>query len=366
MKILYLVTKGEMGGAQTHVLQLCQYFKSQGHEVAVMSNNDAWLKDKVLPLGVKYYQNPYFSNSFNPIKHWQAGQYLQTVIKEFKPHILHCHSSFAGIVGRLFAHKDAKVIFTAHGWSFNEGVPLAQKIFGILSEKVCAYFTYKIIACAGFVKDLALKYQVADANKIEVVYNGVEIENFEFAEKVFPNPVEIVMVARLAAPKDPLMVCQAFNLLPESVKQKAQFTIIGDGPLMAPLKQYVSDNQLSAYIKTPGQKERSEVFKVLKRSSVFVLCSHWEGFPYTILEAMSYGLAIISSDVGGVNEALKGEGGILVENKVENWKKALEMILSDQGKISHLGQKAFLKARAEFSLPIMFSKIEKIYLQAIK
>lgn len=342
-----------MGGAQTHVKQLTEYFRSQGHEVGIISNNDEWLREKT---DAEYFVNPYFSNSYNPIQIYKAIKFTKKIIKEFKPDIIHCHSSFAGIVGRLASKNEVPTFFTAHGWSFNEGVPFFQKIFGIFSEKLVSKYTTKIIACAGFVKDLGVKYGL-DADKMEVIYNGVEIEDFDFNSKPFEN--RIITVMRLAPPKDPFLLSDAFR----KVSTDTELVIIGDGPGMGKLKEAIKD---CTNIKVVGLMDRPDVFFELKKAGYFALCSHWEGFPYTILEAMSYGCAIISSDVGGVNEALAGGAGILVDNNIEDWTKQLKILLSNKERSREMAKKAYDRAREVFSLEIMFKKVENLYKQYVK
>ena len=107
---------------------------------------------------------------------------------------------------------------------------------------------------------------------------------------------------------------------------------------------------------------REQVFDVLNQCQIFVLISKWEGFPRTILEAMSCGLAIIASDIGGISEAIDSNCGILLEkNNVLEIKFALEKLLEEPTLINKLGQAAYEKVKKEFNLEKMLKNTGEIY-----
>ena len=107
---------------------------------------------------------------------------------------------------------------------------------------------------------------------------------------------------------------------------------------------------------------REQVFEILRKSDVFILTSNWEGFPRTILEAMSCGLAVIASNVGGVKEAINGNCGILVEkSSKEAVKKALEQLLKNPFLIREMGERAKARAEKEFSLERMLERTGEVY-----
>ncbi|MDD2656661.1 MAG: glycosyltransferase, partial [Patescibacteria group bacterium] len=171
MKILYLITKSEAGGAQTHVAQLCDYFGKQNN-VVVMSGGQGWLKEKCDELKIKYIENKYFSNSANLFIIWKAIQEIKKTADEFQPDIVHCHSSSAAFLTRLAVRGKYKTIYTAHGWGFNLGMNPVVRFLVLLTEKFTAKYTDKYIAVSKFVKDLGIKNGLSE-DKFEVVYNGI-------------------------------------------------------------------------------------------------------------------------------------------------------------------------------------------------
>ena len=363
MRILYLITKSESGGAQTHVYQLSKYFIEKGNQVAIMSYPGGWLEQETKNIGIEFYPNKYFSNIPNPFRIFKAMKEIKKSIKDFKPDLVCCHSTAAGFFGRLTIRNKIPTIFTAHGWAFTKGTPLLRKIIAIIIEKIGAKFCSKVICVSNFDKSLVLKYKIASLEKIEIIYNGVNTQDVETFQN---SKLSIVFIGRLAKPKDPLLLLKAFNNLPSDLKDKTNISIIGDGPKLKKLKRFIKEKELKG-INLLGSIPRKEVFEVLKRSDIFALISSWEGFPYTIIEAMSCGLPVIASDVGGIKEAIDNKCGILVKRKdQQEIEHALEKLLKNPSLVKEMGENARKKSRNEFSLDKMLKKTEQVYMHLLR
>lgn len=360
MKVLYLITKSEAGGAQTHVADLCVYFKNNGYDVAVMSSGNGWLKNECEKFGVSFIENKYFSNRPCPRRLFNAIKEIRKYVSEFKPDIVHCHSSSAGILGRLAIKGKIRTIYTAHGWGFNIGMKPWIKYPVLFLEKFCAKFTDTYICVAEFVKQLGLKYHFAPESKFKVVYNGVSIHSEVRSPK---TEVQLVFVGRLAEPKKPELTIEAISLLPEEIKNKINFTIVGDGPKRKMLEKLAEEKKIKMEFK--GSLIKEQALRELGFADIFVFISSWEGFPYTILEAMSYSLPVIASDVGGIDEAVNETNGILVKNEVGQIKEAILKLLNDKELRTNLGNQGIQDVMEKFSLKKMLLEIENIYKQKL-
>lgn len=353
MKILYLITKSEAGGAQTHVAQLCHYFKNKGEEVAVLSYPGGWLQVEAKKIGVDFFSNEFFSNSLSPIKIIKAYFKTKKIINDFKPDLVHCHSSAAGVYGRLVVRNNIRTLYTAHGWGFNVGVSWWQKYLAIFLEKFLSRYCEKIICVSQFVKDLALKYKIAPEEKLKVILNGVEL----LPEKAIEvDNFNITFIGRLADPKEPLLLLQAIS----QIKSKINVNIVGTGPKLDELTNFIKDCNL-ANVHLLGELNRIKTLDVLKQSDIFILISKWEGLPLTILEAMSMGLPVIASNVGGISEAVGVENGILIENNVFDIKEALNRLLNNSDLCRKMGQNGRLKIQTIFALDKMLNEVANIY-----
>lgn len=353
MKILYLITKSEAGGAQTHVAELCRYFKDRGEEVAVLSCPGGWLQTEAEKIGIKFLANNFFSNSLSPVRIIKTYLKTKQIINEFQPDLVHCHSSAAGVYGRLIIRNKIRTLYTAHGWGFNVGVSWWQKYLAIFVEKFLSRYCEKIICVSKFVKDLALKYKIAPEEKLKIILNGVKL----LPEKLIDvDNFNITFIGRLADPKEPLLLLQATSQL----KSKTSINIVGAGPKLEELTKFVKDYNLSN-VHLLGELSREKTLDVLSHSDIFVLISKWEGLPLTILEAMSVGLPVIASNVGGISEAVGVENGILVENTMMDIKESLERLLNDSDLCRRMGQSGRLKIQTIFALEEMLQEVAKIY-----
>jgi len=364
MKILYLITKTELGGAQSHVGDLCEYFSKQ-NEVVVMSYPGGWLEDECKKLNVKFIPNTYFSNSINPVNLFKATSEIKKVLNIEKPDIVHCHSSGAGFFGRLAIKNLVPTLFTAHGWGFNTGVPFLQKWIAIFSEKFVSRYSEKIISVSEFVKNLGLKYKIAGKEKFEVVYNGVGVD--KSIKENGNGKIKIIFVGRLAEPKNPLVLLKAYNQLQNDLKEKTEVNIIGDGPKKKELELFIEEGNLKN-INLLGSLHREQVFDRLNKSDIFVLVSAYEGLPYTILEAMSVGLPIIASDVGGIKEMVENDvnGFLLKNNSVKELKIVLEKLIEDKGLRERMGKKSIEVVLEKFSIEKMLKQTKDLYNKILK
>lgn len=366
MKIFYLITKSEAGGAQTHVADICRYFKEKGHQISVMGGGVGWLKNECEKMGVNYQTNEYFSNSANPLRIYKAIRKIKESAERFQPDIVHCHSSAAAFLGRLAIRGKFKTVYTAHGWGFNLGMNPVLRFLVLLAEKTVASYTDKYICVSEFVKNLGLKYSLSPEDKFRVIYNGVPAANYSPSSVVrsLSSVVRLIFVGRLAEPKKPELTIKAIGLLPLDLKNEIKFTIVGDGPKKESLRQLAEKEKIDVDFK--GTLPRDKTMEEMARADIFVFVSAWEGFPYTILEAMSVGLPVIASNVGGVSEAVNESNGFLVSNEADKISEVLLKLINNKELRLQMGQNGQDRIRKDFSLEKMLNEIERLYDEVLK
>lgn len=354
MKILYSITKSEIGGAQVHVLELAKFMKNSGHQVGIVSFPGGWLESESLDKGIEFFANPYFSNSFNPFRILKSFSFVNNLIHSFKPDIVHCHSSFAGVITRLVVGNRIPTIFTAHSWAFTGGASSFRKIIAPISEKIVSKYTKKIICVSDYDKQLALRYKITSPEKLITIYNGIDSGN-NLSQK--QNSNTFISVGRLAYPKE-------FELLIESFVRanlpNKKLEIVGEGSDKEKILEKIKSLKAEDKVFVLGKLSQQEVRKKLSESSVFILISKHEGFPMTILEAMSTGLPVIASKVGGVPEEIDESCGILVSNNAEEISTAITK-LSEENTNKKMGEASKRKFEANFTLEKFLSKTKKVY-----
>ena len=355
MKIFYLITKSEVGGAQMHVLQLIRHLKANGHDVALMTKPGGWLEEEAKKINAVFYPNNHLAHSLNPFRAYKAIKRIQSAVSDFSPDILSCHSTVSGFLGRVAIRRKTPTIFTAHSWAFTSGAPLLRKLFAAAIEKIAARYTDHFICVSQYDQRLAQRFRIAPKEKMTVIYNGISIGAMQKHEGT-----TIVSVGRLAYPKK-------YKLLLDSIAQvpEATLTIVGSGPDQATIESRIEQLDLGDRVRITGNLSEAEVQRELSSAGVFILLSKHEGLPMSILEAMAASLPIVASSVGGIPELLTKECGVLVSNRADEVASALRHLLADQAKREDLGMHAYRRAKEQFSLDQFLKNTTDVYKRVI-
>ncbi|PHI31818.1 glycosyltransferase family 4 protein [Budvicia aquatica] len=364
MKIVYVITKAdEIGGAQIHIRDLAKKLLGDGHVVEVVVGEKGALINELEKIGVNYYIIPELVRDIDFFKDVKCVFRLRNLLKSIAPNIVSLHSSKAGVIGRAASiGLPYSVVFTAHGWSFANGVSFKSKVLYIIIEKLFSRLSDVIITVSQQDKNLALKYKVAKDEKQVVIHNGMPL--IQLNKKTSNDyTTQLISVARFSNQKDHITL---FYALSELNQLNWHLSLVGKGPLLPSMMQLASDLGISARITFLG--ERSDVSSLLDNSDIFLLISNWEGFPRSILEAMRSGLPVIASDVGGVSESvIHGETGYLVDRKsIEQIKHAINSLILDKKLSSDLGAKGALKFAKDFTFDSMYKKTLSVYNALIK
>lgn len=377
MKILFFITKSEQGGAQTHVAQLMRWLITHGHDVAVMSQPGGWLQEETRRLGGTFIPNSRVANTICLCRLWIGARIFKKAVSTFKPDLVACHSTTAGLIGRLSLRGRVPTIFTAHGWGFTQGAPRLRRWILPIFERLAGRYANKIICVSRNDLELARTHHIVPDEKLVLVYNGVELPD---DGRIASSPldklgaprndevVNVFFVGRLAVPKDPDLLVEAFSRLPRELQERARITIIGDGPDRARLETLINSLHLADYVELTGALPRKNVLEQLRsKANIFALVSHWEGFPYSILEAMAAGIPVVASRVGGIPEAFEQGGGILIDNMAcEQLTDALSRLITDKALREKIGGIARQTVESKFSVEQMCEKTFDIYQNAAK
>ncbi len=186
-KILFIITKSEMGGAQRFLYEFITHLNPQNYQFLVAASGNGQLIEKLREKGIEVASIKNFSNAPG-LKNFLAFFETFNLIRKFKPDILYLLSSEAGFIGAiagklyrlLFWRKNPKIIYRIGGWAFKEPRNIFIKKIYLWAEKLSAPFKDIIITNSEFDKHLAIKNKIAKPDKIITIYNGVDINNFDF------------------------------------------------------------------------------------------------------------------------------------------------------------------------------------------
>ncbi|QDP99983.1 glycosyltransferase family 4 protein [Lysinibacillus fusiformis] len=354
----------KVGGAQKHVEELAVKLKQDAHEVTIVTGlYDASLwrlqEEKIDVISI-----PAMKRAIHLSKDLQALWQLRAALKIIKPDVIAAHSSKAGAIGRLVgSFLRIPTVFTAHSWSFTEGVPPKKKLMYRQLEKAVQPLTIKIITVSEYDRKLALTKGIAPAHKLMTIHNGIAQLADQHAPKYdsLDSPL-IMMVARFEVPKRQDALLAALMELPE-VPWRIQF--IGDGSLRPDLEKYVTDKGFADRVTFLGNQ--SKVTELLAQAQLFVLLSDWEGLPIAIIEAMRAGLPIIATNVGGVSELITdNDNGFIIDREdKELLKQRLRQLLTDAALRQKMGDASERRFLRNFTFSPMYQKTLNVYEQAV-
>tara|TARA_R110002096_G_scaffold16106_15_gene55051 strand:+ start:116 stop:1159 length:1044 start_codon:yes stop_codon:yes gene_type:complete len=299
--------------------------------------------------------------SINPLKDLEAMAAIRNAVAKFAPDIVSAHASKGGAIARVAClGMGIPVLYTPHCWSFVEGFPNA-KVYEV-AERLLAPFARRIIAVCQQEREFGLARRVGNSDQTVFVHNGVTDSDtaqlLKTGDEQSDNPIRLVMVGRFEEQKDQTLLLRAMAELKES-NWKLKF--VGDGPSREVCMDLAMSLQIEQRVEFVGYS--SNVDDELRDCDVFLLISNWEGFPRSILEAMRSGLPVVTSDVGGCNEAVvDGETGRVVKKgDLNGLVDALRELIDDPKLRKRMGKQGRARYEKNFTFQVMYQKYLSLY-----
>ncbi len=381
-KILYLITQGEYGGAQHYILDLMQNLH-QNFSLQI-AFGEKQKSEKFVNLLKKYHINyhiiPELKRTINWHNDYQAYKKIRQLLKKEKPDILHLNSSKISILGSLAnIGLKSKIVYTAHGWVFNERLSLQKKWFYILAERFTAIFKQKIICVSEFDRQSALNYHIAPDKKFLTIHNGIpdfpllsrDESRQEIGQRlddfsIFLAPDLVVgTIGYLYKNKGFDYLINAIKLL---VKQNISILliIIGDGPEREELQDLIKQLKLDKNIYILGETKNAS--RLLRAFDIYICSSVKEGLSYTVIEAMTASLPIVATQVGGNAELIadKKEGLIIKPASSQKLADSIVYLQNNPELAQKYAQQAHKKALANFEIESMLQKTKYVYDSLLK
>ena len=365
MKIVYVITRSEaIGGAQLHLRDLAAAMQKRGHDVHVLvGDSDGPFFPLLDEVNVSYTKIKNLVRPVSPLTDWRCIGELKKVVKQHSPDLVHCHSAKAGLLGR-YAASSLKIpsVFSAHGWSFTEGVKKSRAAVYKVAERMAARWCQRILCGCERDRQTGLVAGIADEKKIETIWYG--IHNLDDAPMADPStqPPNMVMVARFEEQKDHKTLISALG----KVKDLGwTVDLLGDGPLRPANEALAAELGIADRINFAGAQPTREF---LLKSQFFLLISNWEGLPLSTLEGMRVGLPLIGSDVGGIPEEITdGESGFVVRRgDVDQLADRLRQMISDPDMRIEMGRKGKERFDADFQYERMLARVENVYQRVVE
>ncbi|MBU4305398.1 MAG: glycosyltransferase family 4 protein [Candidatus Omnitrophica bacterium] len=287
-------------------------------------------------------------------------------LRKEKIRIVHTHGYPATTLGRIAAKCAGVPVVLAHMHSTYYNYTAKQ----LYVDRLLGFFTDKIICCSKAVEGFVREKEKIMAEKLTVIYNGVDTDMFPVPElRCGAGCKEFVVgcIASLFAHKGHIFLLEAAKQVVAEVSLPVRFILAGDGELRQELQEHAKRLGLKSVVEFRGTV--SDIPALLSEVNAVVLpSSEREGLGLALLEAMAAGRPVIGTDIGGIPEVINpGENGLLVRpGDSEALAKAIISLISDEEKTMWMGRKARKIAAERFSKKEMLEKIELLYLKLLK
>lgn len=371
MKKLIFIHSLSSGGAERVAVYLAEHWHSLGEQVIVVTVADSEKDFYRLSSGIQRISLNRAKASQNPIKGIINNYYriisLRKILHQQQPDVAISFMSRSNIVLAIAALGLKNVITIGSERIYPPKLPLG-KVWEILRCRMYGHLTALV---AQTQKGCEWLEQHTHANKVCVIPNFVVWPLPEFGNQIAPSSIgnnnakRILAVGRLAEQKGFSLLITVFCRLAELFPDW-DLVILGEGPLRQQLTEQINCSNYAQRIFLPGSV--GNVGHWYNHADIYVMSSLFEGFPNTLIEAMSYNLPVISfdCDTGPRDIIHHNENGLLIkEGSTEDLFEGLQLLMSSKTKRIHFAQQA-VKVRQYYSLDNIMNKWQQLINELIK
>ena len=416
MKIVHIITRLILGGAQENTLITCKLLAERGHDVTLITGPaigpEGQLFDQTKGQKYRTIVLDEMRRAIEPFKDYAGYGKLKELLRELKPDIVHTHSAKAGILGRFAAWslkgtwgprgeavpalrragilpapgsagqgQDAlattilrpAVVHTLHGLSFHPYQGPWLNRFYIAVEKAAARRTDYFISVAdamteqskdegiGVDKPYITAYSAIDEEQFLAPIPGEKRLAFRHRYEIPPDAVVLVTIARLFELKGHDYIIESAQELSKRFANVI-WLFVGDGNLADDYKEQIRNLGLTDRFRFTGLMPPDQIPLAIQSSDILVHCSLREGLARTLPQAMLCGRPAISFDVDGACEVVNENTGRLVEPKnVHQLVEVCTELIADKTLREKLGQAGRESVTKKFAPDTMVDTIEEVY-----
>ena len=317
MKILLVITKAEIGGAQNFVLSLARGLKKSGIEVSVAAGDGDILPKELEKENIPFIYLKYLNRSFNLFSIFAYIRELKKIINQESFEVIHLNSTntLPGVFAAKLSKGRPKVVFTVHGLSVIDKNYKSSGLVKIIFKYYFKFFIKFVDKLIFVSKDNLVEAKGRGIKKAgSIIYYGLEMTPDYFLnkdeakrriEKMIGKKLEgaylIGSIGRLAEQKNYDFIIKIWSEIKKE-KPSAKFVVIGEGPERVKYEKIIRESEGAEEIYLPGEMKNASC--LLKAFDLFILPSIYEGLPISLIEALFSDIPILASDVGGNREII--------------------------------------------------------------
>ncbi len=310
IRVCHIITRLELGGAQQNTLYTIAHLDRSRFEPSLVAGTGGMLDAEARGLQAPVRFVDTLRREVSPWRDAAALASLTRHLRRLRPHIVHTHSSKAGILGRWAAALAGvpHVVHSIHGFGFHpEQRRSARALFVSLERLTGRFCTTAFVAVSRANLEEGARLGICAPGRVTLIRSGVRLSDFRPREggRTEGEPLTVGMVACLKPQKAPLDFVQVAARVTRAggLPAPVRFVLVGDGALRGEVERAIARERLTGVVSLPGWRRDGPA--LLRQLDVLLHTSRWEGLPRVFPEAMATGLPIVATRVDGAPEAIE-------------------------------------------------------------
>ncbi len=386
MKIVHIITRLILGGAQENTLITCRVLAEHGHDVTLITGPalgpEGALFEQTKDAGYDVIVVKKMRREIRPSYDMAAYLEIKKHLKQIRPDIVHTHSAKAGVLGRMAANalkgkfqkkKTPYVVHGVHGLSFHPYQSAFLNRLYISIEKFMGKRTDCFISVADAMTEKSLAAGIGRESEYVTAYSAIEEDDFlgypgdqavnDFRRKYGINEQAIVLVTigRLTELKGHDYIIESAMTLAREY-ENCVWLFVGDGRLTEEIKSQIHLASLGYRFKFTGLLPPDQIPLAIHASDILVHCSLREGLARVLPQGMLCGKPVVSFDIDGAKEVVNDQTGVLIEPEdTGQLIDACSRLIEDHELRNELGAKGRDSVVEKFAPETMVGVIEEVY-----
>ncbi len=372
MNVTFIVDNlSVLGGVETHIRDLSYDLTAENHSIQIITGASGVMSEQLSThAGIQIIECPKILRDLKRPDHYLHSIFeIAAHLKNTNSDIVHSHGTCSQLPARAASRLlSIPSIHTVHGWSFGNPVKLKSKIIDGACHSISSAFNNgQSIFVSHFNRDHALKRGYVGSDTSTTIHNGIPdisvqkhaVHTDHRGQK--EKPVNLVMVARLSPEKDHTSVLQALAKN-KDLNWTVDFAGGGDDAIY---KQLTQDLGIADRCRFLGEIE--DIPNLLSQKDIFILGSHHEGLPISIIEAMRAKLPVIASDVGGISELVSNQktGFTVPRADPESLSQSIRQLITNDTLRADMGFEGRRAYEQRLSIQRMMSQTHQVYTETI-
>lgn len=314
IRVLLVITRLELGGAQRVVLHTARCLDRRDFEVGLAWGPGDLLDGEAAAVpALERFPVPSLVRRVAPLDDVRALGALRSVVRDFRPQVVHTHSSKAGILGRLAARLERvpAVVHTVHGFGFTPLQAAPVRWAFRRAEQALARCTDRFVTVSEADLRRGVELGLFAADRARVIRAGIDLGRFRAPADgaavrerlgIAAGAPVVTQIGNFKKQKAPLDFVRVAAKVRESVPE-ACFVMVGDGPLRPAAETLARELGIADRVRFGGWFE--DVPALLAATTVSVLTSRHEGLPCAVVESLAAGVPVVATAVDGTVEVVR-------------------------------------------------------------